>query len=97
MAPVTDPREPGPAPETDPVLVRREQIRRIASAGQRLGFLIYAIDAVLFFVALVVGFEGILAQLVTIGLIAGSVVLAPSIILAYTVRAADRDDRERGL
>jgi hypothetical protein len=87
---------PGPPP-TDPVLVRREQVRRVAAAGQRLGFTIFALDVVAFFVALVVGFEGWLATVVTVGLIAGSVVLLPSILLAYTVRAADRDDRERGL
>lgn len=89
MAAVTDP--------TDPILVRREKIRRLSSAGRRLGFLIYGIAVVLFFVALVVGFDGLLPQLVTIGLIVGSVVLAPSIMVSYTVRAADREDRERGL
>ena len=81
----------------DPVLVRRAKVRRVASMGQRVGFAIYGIDAVLFFVALAVGFEGWLATAVTVGLIAGSVVLLPSILLAYSVRAADRDDRERGL
>ncbi len=87
----------GKAPSDDPVLVQRAKVRRVAAGGQRLGFAIYGIDAVLFFVALAVGFEGWLATAVTVGLIAGSVVLLPSILLAYSVRAADRDDRERGL
>jgi hypothetical protein len=30
-------------------------------------------------------------------LIIGSILLAPSIIIGYAVKAADRDDRERGL
>lgn len=82
---------------TDPVLVKRAKVRRLASRGQRLGFAIYGVDVVLFFIALAVGFEGWLATAVTVGLIAGSVVLLPSILVAYSVRAADRDDRERGL
>lgn len=83
-------------PPTDPVLIQRAKVARVASIGQRLGFLIYGVDLVLFFIALVVGFRGPLASAVTVLLIAGSAVLLPSILLAYTVRAADREDREQG-
>jgi hypothetical protein len=34
---------------------------------------------------------------VVAGLIAGSILLAPSIVLGYAVRAAEKDDRARGL
>jgi hypothetical protein len=30
-------------------------------------------------------------------LVAGSILLAPSIIIGYAVKAAERDDREKGL
>ena len=51
----------------------------------------------LFFVALVVGFSGAMATLVLIALLAACVLLAPTIVLGYAVKAAERDDRERGI
>jgi hypothetical protein len=32
-----------------------------------------------------------------VALVAGSLVLAPAIVVGYAVRAADRDDRDRGI
>jgi hypothetical protein len=49
-----------------------------------------------FAIAFVVGFSGPLVTIVTVCLIAGSLLLAPAIILAYAVKAAEREDRERG-
>ena len=43
------------------------------------------------------GFNGVLVTLVTISLVVGSILLAPAIVLGYAVKAAERDDRERGL
>jgi hypothetical protein len=51
---------------------------------------------VLFFVALAVGFSGTMATLVVVALVAACVLLAPSIVLGYAVKAAEREDRERG-
>jgi hypothetical protein len=34
---------------------------------------------------------------ITVCLVAGSILLAPAIVLGYAVKAAERDDRERGL
>jgi hypothetical protein len=51
----------------------------------------------LFFIAFAVGFSAAMATAVTITLIIGCILLAPSIIVGYAVKAADRDDRERGL
>ena len=51
----------------------------------------------LFFVALVIGFSATMAGLVVATLVAACVLLAPSIVLGYAVKAAERDDRERGL
>ena len=47
--------------------------------------------------AFVLGFTAVMATLVIISLVIGCVLLAPSIVLGYAVKAADRDDRERGL
>ena len=48
-------------------------------------------------VAVFTGFPGGLLRIPTWALLAGCVVLAPAIIGLYTVKAAERDDRERGL
>jgi hypothetical protein len=50
-----------------------------------------------FVMAFVLGFKGPLVTLVTVSLIAGCVLLAPSIVLGYAVKAAEREDRENGL
>jgi hypothetical protein len=34
---------------------------------------------------------------ITVALVVGSVLLAPSIVLGYAVKAAEREDRARGL
>jgi hypothetical protein len=44
-----------------------------------------------------VGFDGGFVAFVVTCLIVGSVVLAPAIVLGYAVKAAEREDRERGL
>ena len=49
------------------------------------------------FVALITDFTAIMASLVVGALVAGSVLLAPSIVIGYAVKAAERDDRERGV
>jgi hypothetical protein len=49
-----------------------------------------------FVAAFVVGFKGLLVNVVTACIIAGSILLAPSIIIGYAVKAAERDDLEHG-
>lgn len=81
---------------TDPVRLRRARWSRAARAGQRLGYLLYAIATIAFFVGLLGEFTDAVVQVVEIGLIGGSVLLAPSILVAYMVRAAEKDDLEHG-
>lgn len=87
-------RGDGPAPDDDPVLVRRRRIAAITTAGQRLGYLLYALAAVGFFTGLVVGYAPWLVTGIVACLLAGSVVLAPAIVFSFAVRAADRADRD---
>jgi len=47
--------------------------------------------------AFVLGFNSTMATLVIISFVIGCVLLAPSIILGYAVKAAEREDVERGL
>jgi hypothetical protein len=81
----------------DPVLVRRRRIARWADLGQRAGYLLFGVAVVLFVVGFATGFPAWLGATVIGLLIVGSVVLAPAIVFGYAVRAADREDRERGL
>jgi hypothetical protein len=80
----------------DPVAVRRAQVRRGARVATRAGYVLFGLAIAVFAIAFVVGFSGPLVTIVTVCLIAGSLLLAPAIILAYAVKAAEREDRERG-
>ena len=50
-----------------------------------------------FVIGFAVGFEGAFVAVIVACLIVGSIVLAPAIVLGYAVKAAEREDRERGL
>ena len=78
----------------DPVLVRRRRLAGWASAGRRAGYSLYGLSGAAFAAGFVTGFTAVPATIATVGLVAGSVLLAPSIIIGYGVRAADRADRE---
>lgn len=82
---------------TDPVRVRRQRISSLVLIANRIGYLLYALAIALFMMAFAFGFNGVLVTLVTISLVVGSILLAPAIVLGYAVKAAERDDRERGL
>lgn len=101
MPPSTsDPQRPapGPGPDTiDPVRARRQQIAKWTQLANRLGYLGFGVAIVCFAVALATGFTSTMASIVIGALIVGSILLAPSIVLGYAIKAAERDDRERGL
>jgi len=84
-------------PTTDPVLVKREKIAKWTLLANRVGYLFVALAMALFVIAFAVGFNSTMATLVIIAFIIGCALLAPSIILGYAVKAAYREDRERGL
>jgi hypothetical protein len=65
--------------------------------ANRLGYVLLAVAVALFFVALIVGFSATMAGLVIAVLVAALVLLAPSIVLGYAVKAAEREDRQRGI
>ena len=80
----------------DPVMARRARIARLVSIGQRAGYLLFLLAIVLFFVNLVAGPTQWLFTVVVAAMVVGSLVLAPAIVFGYAVKAAERDDRERG-
>lgn len=81
----------------DPVRARRARIARLAAAGKRLGYLLFLSATVVLVAGLTTTFTETLARVVIVGLVVGSVVLAPAIVFAYAARSAERQDRERGL
>lgn len=80
---------------TDPILEQRERVRRMAETAKRVGYLLFAVTIVLFFVALATDLPSGLVTAATACLIAGCVVLAPAILLGYAVKGAEREEAER--
>lgn len=78
------------------VLARRAAIKKWNLLANRVGYLFVALAMALFVMAFVLGFNSTMATLVIISFIIGCVLLAPSIILGYAVKAAEREDRELG-
>jgi hypothetical protein len=90
------PRDDRPASD-DPVLVRRRRMAKGAELAQRAGYALFGLAVVLFVVGFAVGLTGALVTAILVALGIGSLLLAPAIVIGYAVKAADRDDRERGL
>ena len=80
----------------DPVRARRAQIAKWTLLAIRVGYLVLALAVALFVIAFMVGFSAPLATLVVVAMIVSFVLLVPSIILGYAVKAAERDDLQHG-
>jgi hypothetical protein len=85
------------SPHIDPVRAQRAKVAKYNLLANRIGYLFYAVSISCFVMAFAFGFQGPLVTIVIATLIIGSILLAPSIIIGYAVKAAERDDRERGL
>lgn len=79
----------------DPVRARRAVIARWTLLANRVGYLAFGLAIVLFVMAFAFTFTGTMAALITICLVVGTILLAPSIVLGYAVKAAEKEDRER--
>ena len=90
------PRQAPGIASTDPVRIKRAKVAKWTLIANRVGYLFVALAMALFVMAFVLEFNATMATLVIIAFIIGCVLLAPSIILGYAVKAAERDDRERG-
>lgn len=75
------------------MLVRRARIRRAVGLGQRVGYGLWLVAVAVFVAGTVTGFRPVTVTVVIGCLAAGSALLAPSIVISYGVRAADREDR----
>ncbi len=91
--PVTD---PVPDPVVDPVRARRQRIAKINKSAQRAGYLLFLVAIVVFGIGAAGRFTPAIVAIVVGSLAVGSVLLVPTIIIGYGVRAAERDDRRAG-
>jgi hypothetical protein len=96
MPPPPSRPEPRPA-AVDPVRARRQQVAKWTLLANRVGYLLFAVAIATFVIGFALGFNGTVSAVVIGSLVAGSVLLAPAIVLGYAVKAAERDDREHGL
>ena len=80
----------------DPVRERRARIARLVRIGLGAGYGLFAAAVILFLVGLAAGYTNRLTSMIVSALVAGSIVLAPSIVLNYAVRAAEKDDVAQG-
>jgi membrane-bound ClpP family serine protease len=80
----------------DPVRARRLVVAKWTKLANRVGYLLFLIAMVTFVLGFFFGFSGVVATIVTVSMVIGSILLAPALVLGYAVKAAERDDRERG-
>jgi hypothetical protein len=81
---------------TDPVLARRARIAHWCGVGKRVGYVLYGIALVLFFVGLAAGYDRGIATAIVVALVVGGAALVPAIVFGYGVKAAEREEREAG-
>jgi hypothetical protein len=81
----------------DPVLAKRERIARIVGVGKRIGYTALLVSIVAFFIGVATSFASWTVAVSIVGLAVSCIVLPLPIVFGYGVRAAAREDRERGL
>jgi hypothetical protein len=83
-------------PSDDPVLARRARFATWSAAGLRVGYLFIAVALVSFIAAFATDFPQFGVDITIVGLIGACLVLPPSMIVGYAVKAAEREDRQSG-
>lgn len=83
--------------DVDPVRARRARIAKLVEVGQRVGYSLFGIAIVAFVIGFFTGFDSPTGPLIVGCIVVGSIVLAPAIVFGYAVKAAERDDRARGI
>ncbi len=78
------------------MLVRRARIAAQVNLAKRIGYLGLLVAIVGFGIGMATSFSGPIITIAVVGLILGCVVLPIPIVLAYGVKAADREDRGGG-
>jgi hypothetical protein len=79
----------------DPIIERRERIRRFVTVAQRFGYSAMGLAIVAFAIGAATAFPGWSVAVTIAGLAVSIVVLPVPIVLGYGVRAAEREERTR--
>lgn len=87
-------REPNNVAINDPILVKRALISSWAKRATNLGYSLFAVSMVAVLWGVIVDFTPNTSRVATISLISGCIVLAPAILVQYSVKAAVREERE---
>ncbi|MEC7924478.1 MAG: hypothetical protein VYB80_04585 [Actinomycetota bacterium] len=77
----------------DRLASQRRLVSRFVKVGKRIGYSLWLIAIILFFALFATDFDGPLVTVVVVTLIVGSIILLPSIVMSYAVRAAEREER----
>lgn len=77
---------------SDPILARRARYATASAWGKRIGYGLFLVATLAFFIGLVTNFNDVWGWLMIGCLLAGSFFLLPAIIMGYAVKAADRHD-----
>jgi uncharacterized membrane protein len=88
---VTEPSRPAVSVD-DPVVARRRQIERWNDLAKRVGYLCFLAALIVFFIGIATTFNSAVSTIVIALIIVGSVLLAPSLVIGYGLKAADRED-----
>ena len=81
--------------DSNSLAIRRKQASLIANTGRKIGYSIFFLSLIIFAIVFTVEFNNLVAKTLTVLLIVGSIVLAPSILLHYAVRGAEREEKEQ--
>lgn len=85
----------GPDPANDEVLAHRARLAALVKVGKRVGWGLFVVAIIVFGIGATIGFSGWMTTTIVVAMAAGSVLLAPAIVLGYGIRAAERDEREQ--
>jgi hypothetical protein len=88
---------PTDRPAIDPVRARRAAVAKWNTFATRLGYALYLVAIVTFFIAIASDFSQGKVTIITTTMVIGSVLLAPAIVVGYAIKAAEKDDVARGL
>jgi hypothetical protein len=78
---------------SDPVLERRDRIRKLCELGSKIGYSCFGVAMLLFVVAFIADFPSWIVTVIIAAMVLGSVTLLPAIVFGYGVKAADAEDR----
>ena len=82
---------------SDPVRERRAVIARWNALATRVGYAAFGVSIIAVMIGTFTDFSAIVARIATGGLIVGSILLAPAIVIGYAIKAAEKEDRRLGV